>query len=192
MARGGQRWGAGRPGWHVKAEHCLQLDARRFQRENMLRFGSWAWQWRNSETGEGTSSSGITGGDHRITLDFKCGDEPVTQDINITRTACNYGGSRAWFNCPQCWRRVAKLYLRGSRFKCRHCQRIAYASQSEDLIGRGWRQQAKLEARLDKNWRRPKGMHQATRDKLLERIWRLEEIRDDALEAFIARLGFKW
>lgn len=189
--KGGSRYGAGRPGWHVKAEHCKRIDVRRFKREDMLRHGSWAWNWRDSETGKVLASIGVIGGHDRITLDYAVGGVPITEHINVTRTACTYGGSRPWFNCPKCRGRVAVLYLRQQRFACRKCQRLVYASQSEDQLGRTWRKQQKLEARLGENWRRPKGMHRKTRERILDAIWKCEGIRDDAIAAYCANLGFE-
>ena len=191
MAKGGSRFGAGRPSWHVKAEQCRSIDVRRFNRDDMLKPGSWTWSWRDSETGKVLASIGVVGGHDRITLEYSVGDVPITEHINITRTACAFGGSRPWFNCPKCWGQVAVLYLRQSRFACRKCQRLVYASQSEDALDRTWRKQQKLEARLGPNWRKPKGMHHKTRKAILAKVWECEEVREDALAAFCARIGFK-
>lgn len=189
MGTGGMRYGAGRPGWHGKVEHHRSIDVRRFQREDMLRPGWWSWQWKDAISGEVTSSIGITGGEHCMTLRYSIGERNITEPITITRTACNYGKTRPWFKCPSCQGRVAILYLCGGRFACRGCQRLVYSSQSEDLMGRAWRLQRQLEDRLGPNWSRLKGMHHATREKLLARIWDLEQLRDDALAAFMARMG---
>lgn len=105
------------------------------------------------------------------------------------RSACSYGGTRPWLLCPPCGNRVAMLYLRSGRFICRRCARVVYASQSEDLIGRAWRRQAKLEVRLGEHWQRPKGMHHATRQKLMTAILAREELRDRALYDFTHRRG---
>ena len=189
MGTGGMRYGAGRPGWHGKVEQHRSIDVRRFQREDMLRPGWWSWQWKDAITGEVQSSIGISGGHDTITLQYVIEERSINEPIAITRTACNYGKSRPWFSCPRCTSRVAKLYLRGGRFACRKCQRLVYSSQSEDLMGRAWRLQHRLEDRLGPNWTRLKGMHDSTRAKLLARIWDLEQIRDDALEVFMARMG---
>ncbi|MDC8783621.1 hypothetical protein [Roseateles koreensis] len=69
---------------------------------------------------------------------------------------------------------------------CRHCGQISYGSQSDDAMGRAWREQYKAEAKLDKNWQGPKGMHHATRAKLMNIIHACEEQRDRALCAFMA------
>lgn len=50
------------------------------------------------------------------------------------------GGAPTWFRCPcivngrPCYRRVGKLFSAGRYFLCRHCQNVAYASQSETLL----------------------------------------------------------
>jgi len=190
MAKGGSRFGAGRPGWHGKVEHCRSIDIRRFQREDMLKPGSWAWQWRDTETNKVVSSIGILGAAAHMTLTYATEGVNIREHIDITRTACKLGGSRAWFHCPRCRRRVAKLHLRGGRFSCRVCQRLAYASQSDDLIGRLWRLQAKIEAKLAPNWQRPKHMHHRTYERLRERLWNLEAAREDAFALAVSRMGW--
>ena len=72
---------------------------------------------------------------------------------------------------------------------CRHCQGIAYASQSDDVLGRAWRRQRKVEARLGENEQRPKGMHQTTHERLLSAIDNCEYVKDVYLMAAAAYLG---
>lgn len=190
MGRGGMRWGAGRPGWHIKAEHCRRIDVRRWHRDGLLRPGiSTSWIWTDGETGERLASIGFSVADHHVTLSYSINGAPAMQHVPLERTPCHYGGTRPWFHCPRCSRRVAVLFLRSNGFACRHCQRVAYASQSDDLCGRTWRRQAKLEARLGPNWQRPKGMHHRTRTQLLEGIFECEEVREDTLARFLARMG---
>jgi hypothetical protein len=61
--------------------------------------------------------------------------EDMNYKIEITTTPCNYGGKRYWFICPltkngkYCGRRIGVLYSIDKWFGCRHCGRIAYASQ---------------------------------------------------------------
>lgn len=189
MGKGGIRWGAGRPGWHVKAEHCRSIDARRWARESILpgpRSGGWAW-WVD---GEQTGSIGYSSDGTRVTLTFTLNGEPMRQLVPIMMTGCNYGGRRYWFACPRCNRRVALLFLRNCGFACRKCNRIVYASQSEDALGRTWRKQSKIERRLGNDWQRPKGMHRATHERLLEVVFSCEQKRDSALADVLLRLGF--
>ena len=187
MGKGGMRCGAGRPSWHVKAEHCRSIDVRRLHREGLLRSGvATTWAWTDKATGERLAAIGLRFADGTLTLAYSLNDKPTHQWVPLERTPCHYGGSRPWFNCPRCQRRVAVLYLRASGFACRHCQRVAYASQSDEVIGRSWRRQAKLEAKLGPDWQRPKGMHWQTRERLLEGIFRCAQVRDCALAHYVA------
>ena len=186
MSRGGSRYGAGRPAMHVKAEHCRRIDVRRWQREGILQDGrAGGWQWTDPDTGKQTAAIGYRADGSSVTLNYSIDGDPRTQVLWLAETACNYGGTRQWFTCPIRGERVAVLFLRAGRFACRHCQRIAYGSQSGDLCDRTWRKQAKAEAKLGPNWARPKGIHATTRDRLLSIIWECEERREMALGVFL-------
>jgi len=180
------RFGAGRPALHVKAEHCRRIDVRRWRREGILQAGrAGTWQWTDPETGEQRAAIGYRSIARGVTLDFSIDGKAHAQTVWLTETACNYGGTRQWFTCPIRGERVAVLFLRAGRFACRHCQRIAYGSQSGDVCDRTWRKQAKAEAKLGPNWTRPKGMHHATRERLMSVIWGCEERRDEALSDYL-------
>lgn len=190
MGRGGMRLGAGRPGWRPKAEGCLRLDVREFARRKLLGGSSFSWHWHNTATKEPTGSVSVRTYGGRVRLDYSVNGASRAETIGLTSTPCGYGGSRPWFSCPRCLGRVAVLFMRGGRFVCRHCAGVAYGSQSEDVIGRTWRRQRKLERLLGENWTRPKGMRKATRSRLLDRIFQCELERDDAIAAYLSRLGF--
>lgn len=186
MGTGGMRYGAGRPALHVKAEHCRRIDVRRWHREGLLRAGhSGGWQWTDAETGQAFASIGYQSDGGNVTLSYSIDGQPLAQTLRLSQSPCNYGGARPWFICPIRGERVAVLFLRAGRFACRNCQRIAYASQSDDACARAWRKQAKAEAKLGPNWQCPKGMHEATRERLLAVIWDCEEQRDVALARFL-------
>ena len=187
MGTGGSRCGAGRPALHVKAEHCRQLDVRRWQREGVLRPGYvGSWHWTDRDTGEERASIGFRTDQGAVTLRYLVDGMPCSQTVRLSDSACNYGGARPWFVCPIHGERVAALFLRAGRFACRPCQRIAYASQSDDLCARIWRRQQKAEAKLGPYWARPKGMHEATRERLLSIIWDCEEQRNGELANYLA------
>jgi hypothetical protein len=190
MSRGGSRFGAGRPGWKAKAEQCLPLDVRVMRRHGVLRngySGGWSWTWTG---GERAGSIGFTVDGAMLRLSYSVSGDPRTQYVPIVRSPCNFGGSRPWFRCPVGGERVAVLYMRGGRFACRRCQRVAYLSQSEDTIGRTWRRQGKAEKRLGPNYERPKGMHRATHEALLSVIEACQIERDAALLDAMERMGF--
>jgi hypothetical protein len=108
--------------------------------------------------------------------------------VDLIYKPCNFGGARPWFQCPRCARQVAQLYMRAGRFACRHCQRVAYSSQAEDVLDRTWRKQQRLEAKLGEYWRRPKGMRQRTYERLLDGVRDCEERREAAFCVAAARL----
>lgn len=189
MSKGGSRSGAGRPASHVKAEHCRRIDVRRWHHDGILQAGrAGAWQWTDAETGERLASIGYRSDGSRVTVSYSIDGRPLDQNLLLSQSPCNYGGTRPWFICPVRGERVAVLFMRGGRFACRHCQRIAYASQSDDACGRTWRRQAKAEAKLGEYWARPKGMHEATHERLLSIIWNCEERREAAISHYMARM----
>lgn len=193
MGTGGMRCGAGRPGWKVKAEHCRQIDVRRWQREGMLAPGrAGGWAWRDADTGRQTASIGYRSEAGAVVLDYTLNGEPIQQRVLIEHTVCNYGGARAWFGCPRCGRRVAVLYLRNNGFACRRCQLVAYGSQSDDEMSRTWRKQRKVEAKLSADLQRPAGMHWTTYERLLDVVEDCQHRRNNALAGYLDKVMPDW
>jgi hypothetical protein len=193
MSKGGARYGAGRPGYKVKAEHLCRVDVREWARRGYLR-GACAFSWSWQRGGEPAGSIGVcVHGPDALTLAYTAtvGDvrRDVTERLTMVNTPCAYGGARPWFKCPCCARRVAMLYLRGGRFACRLCKRVAYSSQSDDALDRLWRRQDKIEKRLAPHWQRPKGMRHHTYARLWAGLMDCEARRDDALALFVQRLN---
>ena len=94
--------------------------------------------------------------------------------LPLTHTRCNFGGRRAWFQCPTCSRRVGKLYLRihEGTVVCRSCGRLAYPSENESYRERLRRKARKIRTRLRwEEWEevpeKPVGMHWDTYTKLV-------------------------
>lgn len=163
--KGGWRWNAGRPARHRKTTSALWLDVRKLKREGALTPGSKATvRWSTGAAIEYT-----VGHDH-IALDYRWtrgqSSEHVTSEIQLEQTACNLGGSRTWFLCPDCGARVAIIYVRRLR-SYPECARLVYPIQFEDAIGRSWRRARQVELRsragtgaCKHRWR--KGMRRAT------------------------------
>ncbi|MER2539480.1 MAG: hypothetical protein ABTQ26_09585 [Azonexus sp.] len=154
------------------------LDIRRLQRDGLLTPGRW-FMWKWSRNGEEVASIQIKTELDRVILNYRSrsngGDwQPIEYPVHLEWTACHLGGRRAWFHCPAqgCGRRVAILYG-GTIFACRHCHRLAYASQRERADDRATRQADRIRDKLD--WEpgilngeggKPKGMHWRTFDRL--------------------------
>lgn len=190
--KGGSRWGAGRPASRPKTTNAVRLDVRRLASEGLLAPGqSMTWRWSNGQTATCTIEADALRLTYRY--EFSNGPRDIEARIPLTQTPCHLGGSRTWFGCPRCGRRIATLYLWGWP-SCRTCARMSYPSQSEDALGRSWRRTHKLQTQLaggDREWnyRRPKGMRKATFERLRLAYWHEEEVRDMALAAFMTRYG---
>lgn len=181
---GGMRLGAGRPAWKPKTTQYRSIDARRLQRDDLLRAGlAYAWQWKD-DAGKVLSSIGICTHESGITVSYCTGGEDVEQRIATTTTRCHYGGVRIWFVCPYCHKRRALLYMARRQVACRQCFRMTYPSQCEDVVGRLWRKQRKIEARLHSG----KRMQQRTRERLIDELYRVEEAKDTVLFGQLLRL----
>lgn len=196
MGKGGSRYGAGRPGWKRKAEASQAFDIRQIARKGYLKPGWFSWSW--SRNGEPAGSAGVqvTDNAERVILSYQWtpyGGDPQSVECSlwVDRTPCNYGGSRPWFRCPTCGRRCAVVYFGRGRYACRRCNHVAYYSQSEDLMGRAWRKQRKIEAKLIDGWHKPKGMHWKTCERLQDKINECERQKDYALMVAMAGLGFE-
>lgn len=192
MAKGGSRFGAGRPGYKVKGEQLHRVDVRVWARQGLLsRARAFSWSWNRG--GEPTGNIGVSVmPGSSVNLTYAVTIHKITQQVDdrvaLIYKPCNFGGARPWFQCPRCARQVAVLYMRSGRFACRHCQRVAYSSQSEDEMDRMWRKQQGIEARLGENWQRPKGMRQRTYERLRDRLRDCEMKREEALYVVAARL----
>ena len=201
-------FGSGRHGWKRKAEHCRSLDVNRLHREGCLRagyLGNWVW----SCDGKQTASIRMRSDAASITLSYRYtfrGAEPeiVDERIPIERTPCRYGGTRPWFRCPgivngrHCGRRVGKLFLNGRYFLCRHCHRLAYASQSETRLDRQFRRRDKLRLAIGAEPGcfgrippRPKGMWRRTYQRQRGEIFQADVRADIALEDAVERLFWR-
>lgn len=158
----------------------IAVDVRHWKREGLIRPGRWfTVSW--SSDGEVRHKIQMQVGDETVTLHYRQrvngGDwRNVTQTIRLTYTSCHLGGRRPWFLCPTdgCGRRVAILYIGDAGiFACRHCNRLAYACQSELPDERAARRADRIRRRLgwpvgisNPNGGKARGMHRRTFNRL--------------------------
>ena len=129
----------------------LRLDVRKMKREGCLEHGAsgrWCWS-RDGETVASVCYQALPDALRLVYSISERGKGPESMDyrVGLEWMPCNYGGSRVWFRCPSCHRRVAVIYG-GKVFACRHCHRLAYDCQHERLDDRVSRQIDKLRDRL--------------------------------------------
>lgn len=174
-------FGSGRSssyGGKDKTEDSLPLDIRKLQRSKCLTAGrSLSWEW--SINGKSVASISMKVEVGRVVLAYRHrprGEsewQNVEQPVYMARTPCTYGGTRAWWLCPFCGRRVAVLYSGGKHYACRHCYKLAYASQGESVDDRASRRANKIRKQLgwepgilNGNGGKPKGMRWKTYQRL--------------------------
>lgn len=98
--------------------------------------------------------------------------------VLFARTACNYGGYRIWFVCPECNRRTSALYIGLGRYACRRCWRLPYQSQSRGKVDRLLDRAEEIESMIEGEYgEKPKGMHWKTYERLQ---WEARDLRDRA------------
>jgi hypothetical protein len=158
-----------------------QLEVRVLHRDGLLKSGAagiLCWRVRG-EVVASISVATSPAGD-LVTLRYRTTPaggpgRDVVDQIQIERTACNFGGDRPWFRCPDCGRRAAILYG-GTVFRCRGCCELVYASQREDELLRALSRAQDIRIRLGGTGdmfslfpERPKGMHRSTYERVRER-----------------------
>jgi hypothetical protein len=198
-------FGSGRPAGRGKVEACRSIDANRLHRQGCLRAGSMV-SCRWSSDGDRVTPTNMRAEHDQLHLTYRVriggGEwEDVNETVRIVRVACRFGGERPYFVCPgvvngtACGRRVVKLYRPGRYFLCRHCNRLAHASQSEDAQRRSMRRASKSRQRLGGNAGtasslppKPRGMWRRTYERLCEQAVDAEERADEALLPHLLRL----
>ena len=187
--------------WFVrKCEERHSVDLARLKRRGYLadsspRLLSW------SRGGEPTGKIIVVGVERGVHLFYNLrergGDwQEIDELIPFVWSETRFGGRRQWLQCPGC-SRACRIVYGGSRFRCRLCLQLRYASQYEPPGLGGVDQADKIRKRLgdkvgsafdqDEFPPKPKGMHWATYRRLEERY---EELQFRWTRAAMARFGF--
>ena len=121
---------------------------------------------------------------NRLMMDYRCNGEPMQYPVKLLSTPCNYGGSRLWFECPQCRRRVGVLY--GCKvFSCRYCKNLNYPSTRQPAAYNALDKAKRLLGKIDPLNigipYRPKGMHHKTYKQLYQRWHEAERQADEMM-----------
>jgi len=199
--------GSGRPSGsgRDKVEYSRSIDVNRLHKTGCLRSGwSGGWQW--TQDGEKVASINLRAEPDRLHLSYRVriagGEwESIEEPVRIVHVPCRFGGARPYFICPgvvnsiECGRRVAKLHGPGRYFLCRHCHRLAHASQSEGHFDRTLRSANKIKQRLGGDPglavpfpKKPKGMWRRTYERLRDECLAAETRADEAFVLLAERL----
>ncbi|MFC3094893.1 hypothetical protein DRW07_17725 [Alteromonas sediminis] len=126
----------------------LDIDLRRFKQRGWLKFnsiGTLSWTRAGYKIGE--VEYVMTENAFHISYYSSQINQSITQSIHIKKTACNFGGSRLWFECPSCRKNVLLLYG-GEQFHCRKCHELVHPSVNESKIYRALRAVEKYQNKL--------------------------------------------
>ena len=116
-----------------------------------------------------------------IEVNYTHRSKPYCYSIQLSKSACHYGGYRYWWLCPQCSKRVSVLYCAGL-YVCRHCINAPYGSQLQQPVDRLFSRLNAIRARLE--WQRgianpqggrPRYMHASTYERLINEYEQLEQ-----------------
>ena len=197
----GRSSGAGRD----KVEYSRSIDVNRLHKAGCLTPG-WTHGWQWTQDGEKVATITLRAEADWLHLSYRVriagGEwESIEEPVRLVRVPCRFGGARPYFLCPgvvngiACGRRVVKLHGAGRYFLCRHCYRLAHASQSEDRWDRTLRRANKIKQRLGGEPgmsapfpRKPKGMWQRTYERLRDEAVDAEVRADDAFMRRAERL----
>ena len=182
-----------------------RLDINQLNRVGCLRPGyCGGWEWKHD--GERVAWIQFRRDGNTLVLSYRIrqhGEEwqDIEQPTPIVWMPCRFGGTRPYFVCPgivngiACGRQVAKLYGAGTYFLCRHCYRLAYASQREDRYDRALRRANNIRMRLGGEPgtaslfpNRPKGMHNANYKRLQSAVLNAEILAEERLVIFLEQL----
>jgi hypothetical protein len=200
-------FGSGRPSGsgRTKVEACRSIDANKLNREGCLRAG-WMGGWQWTCDGQQVAWINLRAEHDRLHLTYRVriggGEwEDVAETVRTVGLPCRFGGARRYFICPgvvngiACGRRVAKLHGPGRYFLCRHCYRLAHASQGESTWDRTMRRANKIRQRLGGDPgmaapfpSKPKGMWRRTYERLREQAFDAEIRADEAFTLRARRL----
>ncbi len=200
-------FGSGRPSGsgRTTVEACRSIDVNRLNKTGCLRAG-WTGGWQWTRDGERVAWINLRAEHDRLHLTYRMrtgsGEwEDVAETVRIICVPCRFGGERPYFICPgvangiACGRRVAKLHGPGRYFLCRHCYRLAHASQSEGAWDRTLRRANKIRQRLGGDPgmaapfpAKPKGMWRRTYERLREQGFNAEMLADEAFALRAERL----
>ena len=160
----------------TNTDETKKIDIRKLQRNQHLSSGYIGrLSWQNVQTKESMGSINFEVMPDCVIFMYRVKHNEHWHNYEtiapLTYTPCNYGNSRVWFECPQCRKRVAILYVQ-TNIACRTCQHLNYASQQQTKgVFEDRDRMNKIRAKL--NWSifqdvypsqriKPKGMHYKT------------------------------
>lgn len=166
---------------------------------------SYILEWRNPENQEVLSEISVEASGNRLVLKYQVISRDHEEKINVLAfvdiewTHPYFGGKRPWFVCPNCGKRISKLYKpkTDQLFRCRSCHALSYQSRKEgnDRLAITLNKINRLKKKLGVCGAteytslppRPKGQHKKTYKRLLEQLLAAEEEAQKAIDTIYNR-----
>jgi hypothetical protein len=186
---------------HAPVEVCARLDCAELRKAGIFAtpYPSHVWQWNYVTQGQPADTIRVmwTKPGQILAAVLQPVDRArVYQTIRVSFTSCNYGAARAWMHCPNCDRRVFRLYVppvtATPALACRHCWHLTYRIRQSSGIDYGL---SRIDAAMRRFTRhgaqpvqskrhdlpaRPPGMHRATYNRLAAQLLEAQDITQDA------------
>jgi ribosomal protein L37AE/L43A len=107
------------------------LDINSFKKRGRWRFYSGTVTWKQGKAITAHVCYDVF--PHSIHLGWCNSDGEITRQVISLTTVQQRIGTRYYFKCPQCGKRVVDLYA-GSLFRCRHCYNLTYESCQDSRV----------------------------------------------------------
>lgn len=86
------------------------------------------------------------------TWDKKEDDTPIRSTVHLVRRSCRFGGTRPYFQCPDCGRATLRLAILPEGARCGNCGRIQHKSRNQSETARLVRKANRIARKLDMDY----------------------------------------
>lgn len=139
------------------------------------------WWWKNPQTLATTSTISVRTSQNNMVISYEVGGSLVRETIDLSHAACGFGGTRVLMQCPGCRQSCSGMFFANITFRCRHCHRLSYESQSESRLQRLAIKRQRILRQLGPHGRRRKGMHLDNYRQQFEKLLAIEMAIDDEI-----------
>ncbi len=202
---GSGRWAHHRKKATVEAYYCVDIATFKVEISRILQGRFFGVEWSMPLSGSVTRELcvALSNEEGVLFLRLAIPGHGVNDTILLTSSEPHYGGRRWWLTCPQCRRRVRKIYWSAGcpNFRCRKCRDLAYRSQRRRWFERQAQRIVKIKGQLGARGTatapaaptplRPKGMRETTYWRLVGTLRNAERRYFEALAIWTKRFNRK-
>jgi len=159
-------------------EQRISINLSKFKKQRLVKDTMLNLNWEIN--GISTFKAKVYVQEDSLLIAHLCDGEIIKQRIEISSTACHFGGNRKWLSCPVCGTRRMNLYFNENRnlFLCRDCNNLGYLSQKQNpsnrLILNAQKLRRKISAGFTAIENKPLNMHWETFNHIKYKIYDFE------------------